>query len=161
MVRGTKGGYDVRGVILDDDALPKALAGAQGSDPKDPDWLLGAMVRVKAELRKVTSTPPEGEIVQMRIGTWWNAIRVESAQVVKPAEVIEGALARSKGFFALQGRLISSDDLAWSLAPNGGREGDRVRLYGQSRTVVCGPDEQCLIEGSLPLFDVGRAIRLP
>jgi hypothetical protein len=75
--------------------------------------------------------------------------------------MIEGTLARSKGFFSLAGRLIIRDDLAWSLAPSGGREGDRVRLYGQPRTVVCEPGAQCLIEGSLPLFDVGRAERLP
>ena len=38
--------------------------------------------------------------------------------------------------------------------------GDRVRLYGQPRTYVCPPDAQCLIGGSIPIFDIGRAERM-
>ena len=100
-------------------------------------------------------------IMQTRSGSWFQVVRVNAAEVVKPAEIIEGTLARSKGFFTVGGRLLRRDDLAWALSPTGGQEGVRVRVYGQSRTVVCGPEEQCLIEGSLPLFDVGRAVRLP
>jgi hypothetical protein len=157
MVRPTKGGYEVRGAIVDGSLFRKALVGA-------PDDVLGAVVRIEGELQKHAAVPaqgPGGEFVQTRQGPWFEVTRVDSATVVAPAQTIEGTLGRSKGFFTLAGRLISREDVAWSLAPEGGHEGDRVRLYGQPRTVVCEPQAQCLIEGSLPLFDVGRAERLP
>jgi hypothetical protein len=162
MVRPTKAGYDVRGVVIEGDLLPKALANAPGADAKNTDWFLGAIVRIDGELRKHEAHPKkdDGIIVQMRSGAWDEVVRIDSATVVKPAEVIEGSLKRSKGFFSVGGRLVTPDDLAWSLAPDGGREGDQVRLFGQPRTVVCEPNAQCLIEGSLPLFDVGRAERV-
>lgn len=164
MVRPTKGGYMVRGAVIDDDVLPKALAGRSGRDSRITDWFLGSVVRIEGELieHKAAARQKQDEpIVQMRSGPWFQVTRVDSAAVVAPAEVIEGTLSRSKGFFALADHLISNEDLAWSLSPNGGHEGDRVRLHGQPRTVVCEPNAQCLIQGSLPLFDVGRAERLP
>lgn len=164
MVRPTKGGYEVRGAIVDEGDLRRALAGAPGSDAKNGDWFLGAVVRIEGELRAHQASPrpaPDEPVAQMRSGSWFAVTRIDSATIVEPAQVIEGTLARSKGFFALEGRLISTDDLDWALAPSGGREGYRVRLHGQRRTVVCHPNAQCLIGGSLPLFDVGRAERLP
>lgn len=163
MVRPTKGGYEVRGAILDDDALPKALADAPGASSKDPEWFLGAVVRVACVVREHSAEPTsdDGLVQQTRAGQWLEVERIESASVVEPAEVVEGTLARSKGFFAVGRHLVSQDDIAWSLGPQGAKEGDRVRLHGQPRTVVCEPDAQCLIDGSLPLFDVGRAERLP
>ena len=164
MVRPTKGGYEVRGAIVDDSVLRKALAGAPGNDPQNADWFVGAVVQIEGELHKhaaPTKEKGDGPVAQMRGGSWLQVTRVDSATIVAPAEVIEGTLGRSKGFFTLAGRLIRHDDLEWSLAPEGGREGDRVRLHGQPRTVVCEPNAQCLIGGSLPLFDVGRAERLP
>jgi hypothetical protein len=61
MVRPTKGGYEVRGVIVDDSALRKALAGAPGSDPKNPDWFLGAVVHVEGEVHKHEAPPEQGK----------------------------------------------------------------------------------------------------
>ena len=83
---------------------------------------------------------------------------IESITIVKPAETIEGTLSRSKGLFAVGDRLVTSEDLGWSLRD--AKTGDRVRLYGQPRTYVCPPDAQCLIGGSIPLFDIGRAERM-
>jgi hypothetical protein len=164
MIRPTKGGYEVHGAIVDDSALRKALASAPGSDPKNADWFLGAVVRIEGEVQKHEAAPAQSKdepVAQMRAGSWTEVTRIDSATIVEPAKVIEGTLSRSKGFFALAGRLVTPADLDWSLAPEGGREGDRVRLHGQPRTVVCEPNAQCLIQGSLPLFDVGRAERLP
>jgi len=163
LVRPTKGGYTVRGVIIGDDLLPKALADAPGAGDKPPEWFLGSIVRVTGVVRRQSSAPAssDGVIMQTRSGDWSEVVQIEAASVITPPEIIEGTLARSKGFFAVGGRLVSRDDVAWSLGPQGAEEGDRVRLYGQARTVVCEPDAQCLIEGSLPLFDVGRAERLP
>jgi hypothetical protein len=162
MVRPTKGGYDVRGVIVGDGTLPKALAHARGAAEKNSDWFLGAIVRLTGQLVKHEAPPPskDGLVMQMRSGTWFDLERLEAASVVKPAEMIEGTLHRSKGFFSVGGRLVTAEDVAWSLGPKGSATGEDVRLFGQSRTVVCEPNAQCLLEGSLPLFDVGRAERL-
>lgn len=163
MVRPTKGGYDVRGVVLDGDDFKKAIASDKSADPKKSDWFLGAVVRVTAELSKHTAEPPAkgDEAIQTRTGTWLQAKRIESISVVKPAQVVEGTLNRSKGLFSLDRYMIDHHDLDWALAPNGAHSGDRVRVYGQPHTYVCRPNEQCLIDGSIPFFDVGRAERLP
>ena len=162
MLRPTKGGYDVRGVTFDDTEVRRQMAGAMDGIPSDPEWFLGARVRVRCVLRMHSVTPKKGGLVeQTREGTFFLPSRIEAIELVKNAETLEGVLARSKGYFSLNGHLVSRDDLAWSLAPNGGTPGDRVRLRGQSRTVHCAPNAQCLIGGSLPLFDVGRAERLP
>lgn len=167
MVRPTKGGYFVGDVLVDDGILSKALAADPARQIEEPDWFLGAVVRVEAEVQQLevpedaARDPETGVVMQMRTGSWKQATRVKSAQVVVPAVVIEGTIGRSKGFFVVAGRLVNREDFAWALAPDGGQEGGRVRLYGQFRTAHCEPNAQCLIEGSLPLFDVGRAVRLP
>ena len=163
LVRPTKGGHDVRGVTLDSDVIPRALGASAGDGlPNDSEWFLGAIVRVTADLRKEITEHAEGGLaVQTREGTWYRAARIDSVELVARPQVIEGKLARSKGFFTLAGHLLSRGDLAWSLSPTGGKEGDWVRVWGQPRTVVCEPNAQCLTTGSLPLFDVGRASLKP
>lgn len=154
----------VGSVILDDSDLKKALANAPGRDAGSSEWFLGAVVRIEGELHGEAAPAerrPDEPIVQMRSGPSLTITRIDTATIVKPAEVIEGTLARSKGLFELGGHLITREDLAWSLAPQGENQTGRVRLYGQSRTVVCEPNAQCLIGGSIPMFDVGRAQRLP
>jgi len=162
VVRPSKGGHDVRGVTLDDDLLPRLLAASSvDGTPADPGWYLGALVRVTAELhRQSASFSPGDPIVQTRSGTWLSAARVDAVELVARAQVIEGVLHKSKGYFAIQGRLVPRSELAWALAPEGGKDGERVRLWGQPRLVVCAPGEQCVTDGVLPLFDVGRAERL-
>lgn len=167
MVRPTKDGYFVGDVVVDNDMLSGALATDPARKAKDPDWFLGAVVRVEADVQHhevpaaAAQDPETGAVAQTRMGSWKRAAYVKSAKVIVPAAVIEGTIGRSKGFFVVAGRLVDRADLAWALAPDGGQEGVRVRLYGQFRTQHCEPDAQCLIEGSLPLFDVGRAVRLP
>lgn len=157
MARPVKGGVSVHGVTLDEGVVTRHL-GAQGKGGADAH--LGARVRVVATLEKVESHPKPGEpVMQMRTGTFFAPRAVESITLVKPAEVLEGTLARSKGLFAIGGRMVTSDDLEWSLRD--AKPGDRVRLWGQPRTYVCPPQAQCLIEGSIPLFDIGRAEKLP
>lgn len=161
MVRGTKGGLTVRGVVLGDDMLRRALASASAA-PTD-EALLGARVRMTAELIQHEDAPArEGGIVeQRRSGPWIQAKRVESAEITAQPVRIEGTISRSKGLFQVGEHLVTRDDLAWSLAPEGGKEGQRVRLWGQPRVYTCAPNEQCLSGGSIPMFDVGRAERVP
>lgn len=165
MVRPSKGGFDVRGVTLDEALVRKAMAQFIDGDPVDPDWFVGARVRVTSRLVQHSAGPatgPSGDIVQGRAGAWFQATAPITLELRKNAEVIEGALGRSKGLFELQGHLISSQDLDWALVSKGGvRAGVRVRLRGQSRVYVCPPEAQCLTSGSLPLFDVARAELLP
>lgn len=164
MIRPSKGGYMVGSAVVDGDLLRKALANAPERDPNNAEWFLGAVVRIEGELREVGASPagdPDGLAVQTRAGPYTEVARIDVAAIERPAVTIEGELGRSKGLFSLAGHLITQQDLDWALAPDGGRPGERVRLHGQPRTYVCDPNEQCLIEGSLPLFDVGRAERLP
>lgn len=157
MVRPTKGGLDVRGVLLEDDALPRAL-GPAGRGP-----LLGARVAITADLvrHEAPAPPPDGLAVQTRSGSWLGVRRVERATIVASPVVVEGEIRRSKGLLAIGDHLVSKADLDWSLAAAGGwKDGDRVRLWGQPRVVRCGPHEQCLIGGTIPMFDVGRAEKL-
>ncbi len=164
MVKPTKGGFEVRGVVLDGSALPDALAkSALDGTPRDARWFLGAVVRVTAELTTHESESMKDDLaVQTRSGGWTSAIRVDAAELVHAAETIEGVVQRSKGLFQVGGYLVRRDDLGWSLAGSGGgNEGDRVKLWGQPRIVHCNPGEQCLEGGSLPFFDVGRAEKLP
>jgi hypothetical protein len=163
IVRPTKGGYDVRGVTLDGEELPRRLAeSAVDGLPKTPEWFLGAVVRVTAALRRheaVAERTDGGLAVQTRNGTWFVATRVERVEMVAPAQSIEGTLGRSKGLYSLGAYLVERSDVEWSL--RGAGEGSRVRLWGQPHTVKCGPQEQCLIGGTLPMFEIGRAERLP
>ncbi len=162
MVRPTKGGFDVRSVTLDEPLVRRWMTQAVDGTPTDPDWLLGARVRVTATLRAhdEPATSKGGLAVQSRQGTFFLVARLDSIELVKNAETLEGTLARSRGFFALADHLIATDALEWSLAPRGGHIGDHVRLRGQSRVAQC-TTPQCLLGGSLPLFDVARAERLP
>ncbi len=153
MARPVKGGVSVRGVTFDEDVVTRHVKGSV-------DAHLGARVRVVATLEKVESHPKPGEpVMQMRSGAFFAPRAVESIAVVKPAEVLEGTLARSKGMFAIGGRMVTSEDLGWALRD--AKSGDRVRLWGQPRTYVCPPEAQCLIGGSIPIFDIGRAEKLP
>ena len=164
MVVPTKGGFMVFGVVIEDDALPKALDAVRPQNVQRDDWFLGAVVQIDADLQKISNNSPreDGVVEQTRSGTWFQVRQLYTATIVKPAEVIEGELHRSKGFFALQSHLIDRHDLDWALGSGAGEyEGQRVRLYGQPRTVHCEPNAQCLIQGSLPMFDVGRAEKLP
>lgn len=165
MVRPTKGGFDVRGVTLDGGETPPRVRLPQGDSgpPLSYDGLLGAVLRVTAELRRVTSEPrADGSPrVQSRGGMWFHAERVLDLELVKRPEVVEGEIQRSKGLFSVGPYLVERSELGWALPNDGGEKGGRVRLYGQPRTVVCEPNAQCLLGGELPLFDVGRAERLP
>lgn len=161
MLLATKGGYMVRGAVLDDGDVRRAFASA-GKPAVDPDGLLGAIVRVTGALRlhEVPAQPRDGgPIMQTRSGSWFSVTGLERLEEVAPAQMIEGKLARSKGFFSVGGRLVSRDDVAWALP--GAKEGARVRLYGQPRDERCEPEAQCLIGGVLTLFDVGRGEVLP
>lgn len=158
MVAPTKGGYDVRGVTLDGEALPRLLGPLEGG----ADGILGAIVRVTGHLERAgaDATNQEGGVaVQSRAGTWFVLTRLERVELVASAQMIEGVLGRSKGLYSVGARLVTPKDLAWSLRDV--EVGTRVRLWGQPRTYVCQPHEQCLIEGSIPMFDVGRAELLP
>ncbi|HEY8379366.1 MAG TPA: hypothetical protein VIK91_22885, partial [Nannocystis sp.] len=145
MIRPTKGGYMVGEAVVAGELLREALARAPGRDPKDPEWFLGAVVRIEGELRESEASSgrgPDGLAQQTREGSYTAIVRVDAATIEKPAVAIEGELGRSKGLFSLAGHLIAAQDLDWALAPEGGRPGDRVRLYGQPRTYVCAPYEQ-------------------
>lgn len=160
MVRPTKDGYDVRGAVFDHEELASALRSVEAGR-REPEWFLGAKIRVTAELASVGSeqAPSSGELpAQGRAGLWLDVRTVRGVEVVAEPVQIDGTLTRSKGFFALGGYLVTQEDVRWSLvALNGRYESKRVRLWGQPRTVKCEPNAQCLIEGSLPIFDVGRA----
>lgn len=165
MVLPTKGGYSVRGVTLDGGLfVDKLNASALDSLPSDPEWFLGAVVRVSGELRQVSDEASRdgGLAVQTRAGTWFVADQVHTIELVRRALQIEGVLARSKGLWSVDRYLVNHRDLEWALVSGGGgKAGARVRLWGQPRTVVCDPRAQCLEGGSLPLFDVARARVLP
>lgn len=165
MVRPTKGGFDVRGVTLDGGETPPRVRLPKGDSGGAPghDGLLGAVLRVTAELRRVTAEPrAEGEpMVQSRSGSWFVAERVLDLELVQRPVVVEGEIGRSKGLFSVGPYLVERSELAWALPNDGGEKGGRVRLYGQPRIVTCEPNAQCLLGGELPMFDVGRAERLP
>lgn len=160
VVRPTKGGFDVRGVTLDDEALRARLA--VDVVPADRDWFLGALVRVTATLAKRhvdSALDDAGMAMQTKVGDFFVMTALESVELVARPVVLEGTLARSKGFFAVGGRLVSPHDVAWAIP--GAKEGTKVRLWGQPHDYTCGPEEQCLVGGVLPLFDVGRGETVP
>lgn len=160
MIRLAKGGLDVRGVLLDEGDVKHWLA----SPVANTETLIGARVRVTASLVEHDDAPsrtPRGEIVQERSGHFFRAKELVAVTVVAEAQVVEGTLGRSKGFFTLEGKLLDHHDLDRALLPKPAASGEHVKVYGQARTVVCDPRAQCLIEGSLPLFDIARAERLP
>ena len=155
MVRPTKGGLDVRGVVFEHAELVGVMV--QDERPGEDD-LLGCKLRVVVDLEGYHAEPPApGEPqVQMRSGDGFTARRIHSAEIVEQPVTIEGEVSRSKGLLAVGKHLVTRDDLAWSLR---GEDpvGRRVRLRGQPRIYVCPPEAQCLIGGSIPMFDVARA----
>jgi hypothetical protein len=154
---------DVRGVTIDDGLLRARLVAAEeGAPPADLAALLGAVLRVTATLdeRRVDSPFDDaGLAVQTKMGRFFDVAELERVEVVTPAAVIEGTVGRSKGLFTVAGRLVDRHDLARAVP--GAEAGRRVRLWGQPRDYVCRPDEQCLLQGELPLFDVARGEALP
>ncbi|WP_272417343.1 hypothetical protein [Polyangium jinanense] len=72
----------------------------------------------------------------------------------KGVETREGELHASKGFGAVADVLLPHDVLEEKL----GRDwrttmvGKRVRVRGKLRIHKCGPEEQCLIQGELPIL---------
>lgn len=162
MVVPTKGGFQIRGVTVDHEAFTKLLfASAIDGDPSDSDWYLGAVVRVHGTVvRHADEGPdPSGLHAQRRAGSWLGATRLEWVELVRNAEQIEGVLRRSKGFFSVGKALVTPRDIGWAVV--GAAEGDKVKLWGQLRVEVCDPRAQCLVEGSLPIFEVGRGQKLP
>lgn len=160
MVRRAKGGLDVRGVLLDESDVKGALA----QPVADLESLLGARVRVTASLVEHDESAdgaPRGEVAQQRTGHFFQPKKLHAVAVLAEAQVLEGTLGRSKGFFTLEGKLVEHHELDRALAPKPAASGEHVKIYGQARTVVCDPHAQCLIEGSLPVFDIGRAVRVP
>ncbi|MEZ4439445.1 MAG: hypothetical protein R3B72_10170 [Polyangiaceae bacterium] len=159
MVRPTKGGLDVRGVTFALETLTAALP--PGSDEPGYDELIGAKLRVVAELHARHAASNDGDVaIQSRAGDWFEARRLVEASILAPAATLEGRVGRSKGFYAVGDRLVSREDLAWSLR-GVDPVGKRVRLRGQPHTHVCPPQAQCLISGELPLFDVADAELVP
>lgn len=156
MLQGTKGGFDVRGVILDFDDLRAALP--SDARRKSNDELLGAKLEIVAELIAHHAEPqkPDEPQIQMRSGDWFSATKLVSAKVVAPAVRIEGVVGRSKGLLTVGKHLVTRDDLDWSLK-GADAVGKKVRLWGQPRIYRCPPQAQCLLEGEIPMFDVARA----
>lgn len=161
-VRPTKGGFNVRGVTLDGGETPGKVRVSDALKDKGVssyDGLMGAKLRVTAALTLQKEVETR-EIVQSRGGSWFHAERVVAIELVAWPQVIEGPIGRSKGFFTVGQFLVTREDLHWALAPSGEEDGVQVRLWGQPRIVVCEPNAQCLLSGSLPIFDVGRAQKL-
>ncbi len=160
MARPANGGLDVRGVLLDESDVKGALA----EPVADLETLMGARLRVTASLTEhdeSVNVPSRGEVAQQRTGHFFQPKKLHAVAVLADAQVLEGTLGRSKGFFTLEGRLVDHHELDRALAPKPAASGEHVKIYGQARTVVCDPHAQCLIEGSLPVFDIGRAVRVP
>lgn len=166
MVRPTKGGYEVRGVTVDSGIFREKLeASALDNDPSDPDWFLGAVVRITGVLEKISNEEPAmpgGLAVQARSGTWYHPKQISVVELVRNAQQIEGTIARSKGMWSVDKYLVNHRDLEWALVSGGGgKAGINVRIWGQPRVYQCDPREQCLQGGSIPLFDVARARVIP
>jgi hypothetical protein len=167
MITPVKDGYGVGGVVITE-KLRDRIRELVDVLPKDPDWFLGAKVKLTGKVVAHDDDPrgPGGIVSQGHEGSWRSLDAIDSIALVAMPVVIEGQLARSKGLFAIDRYLVTKEDLAWSLiGSGGGKEGDRVRLFGQPRVVHCDPREQCLGgtgsgAGTIPLFDVGKAEKL-
>lgn len=161
MVRPTEGGLDVRGVTLPRAALVEKLqASPHDGTPADPDWFLGAVVRVTGALRQPTSEGPDGGPTSP--GARLVAARLDTVELVRAAEQIEGIIHRSKGMWSLDRYLLDRHDLEQALLSGGdGKVGTHVRVWGQSHVYRCDPREQCLVGGSMPIFVVARARVIP
>lgn len=165
MVLPVKGGYEVRGVVFSELFAQRLTDSSVDGKPADPDWFLGAIVRVTAELASAQTPMPlthDRELaVQTSSGSSLRVVRLDTVELVENASTIEGTLTRSKGLFQVDRYLVRESDLDWSLVGSGGpKEGMRVKLWGQPRIIRCKPGAQCLTTGSLPMFRVARAQRL-
>lgn len=162
MITPAKDGFHVRGVTVTE-KLRDRMKDTHDVTPTDPDWFLGAKVTLTGRVVQREDHPmSEGGIVsQGHEGAWLAMDAVDGIELVAMPVVVEGTLTRSKGLFQIGEYLVTKDDLAWSLvSTGGGKEGDRVRLFGQPRVHHCDPRAQCLSGGSIPLLDVGRAQKL-
>lgn len=164
MVVPAKGGYRIGDAVVDSailtGALPQPVYTA-GLENTEPEWFVGADLRVTGLLEQVSNPPsPSDEPSQRTASPGFALRRVDAVVVAAPAMMIEGTLSPSKGFFQLASYLINRDDLAWALPPTGGAPGDQLRLWGQPHIVRCEPNAQCLLGGKLPIFVIGRAQRL-
>ena len=163
MVVPTKGGYRVGEAIVDGALLIAALPTPGRGAVIEDEWFVGAKLRVTGILEHVdatTAAPTDGLQTQTHTSSWWALRRVDAVAVANPAVMIEGTLTASKGLFALDKYLINRSDLAWALAPEGGKADEQLRVWGQPYVVTCAPNAQCLLSGQLPIFVVGRAQRL-
>ncbi|MFO0612935.1 MAG: hypothetical protein U0414_10125 [Polyangiaceae bacterium] len=185
MITPAKDGFSVRGVVVTE-KLRDQIRSVVDVLPKDPDWFIGAKVKLTGKVAQHDDDPrgpglaggPGGIVSQGHDGAWMSLDVIDRIELVALPVVVEGELTRSKGLFALDpctetphekgapptrpcSYLVSRGDLAWSLVGSGGgNEGDRVRLFGQPRLVVCDPRDPCLTGGTIPMFDVGRAEKL-
>ena len=153
MVVPSDGDFRIGGAVVERKVLTGHLPPrvyTAGLENNDPEWFVGAELRVTGLLEKVNnpSSPTDDQFVLRQ---------VDSIAVAAPAVMIEGTLAPSKGFFQLASYLINRDDLRSALAPNSGAAGDQLRLWGQPHIVRCAPNAQCLLSGELPIFVIGRA----
>ncbi|HVK64289.1 MAG TPA: hypothetical protein VM694_07440 [Polyangium sp.] len=75
-------------------------------------------------------------------------------QAEEGVETREGELHPSKGFGSVADVLIPRDDLKKHLGEDWQKTtvGKRVRVRGKLRIYKCGPNEQCLIQGELPIL---------
>ncbi|TKD12739.1 hypothetical protein [Polyangium fumosum] len=75
-------------------------------------------------------------------------------QAEEGVETREGELHPSKGFGSVADVLIPRDDLKKHLGEDWQKTtvGKRVRVRGKLRIHKCGPQEQCLIQGELPIL---------
>ena len=156
VVRPTKGGLDLRGVTLALERLKRVLP--EESRAVGYDELLGSKLSVVVELeaRHGAAAAPDQPAIQARSGDGFVARELREATILEPPVVIEGEVSRSKGLLAVGKHLVTKSDLSWSLR-GVDPMGKRVRLWGQPRTHVCHPQAQCLVGGSIPMFDVARA----
>lgn len=163
MVVPTKGGYRVGEAVVDDTVLTAALPKPASGAVIEAEWFVGAKLQITGMIEQIdaaAATTADGEQMQTNAGSWFALRRIDAVAVASPAVMIEGTLTNSKGMFALDKYLINRSDLAWALAPNGGKAGEQYRVWGQPYVVTCAPNAQCLLGGQLPIFVVGRAQRL-
>jgi hypothetical protein len=94
------------------------------------------------------SNPPTGaDEPQQQIAS-------EPQRAANDVETREGELQASKGFAAVADVLIPSDAVEKRFGSDWRTTavGKRVRVRGKLRVHKCGPQEQCLIQGELPIL---------
>ncbi|MDC0740011.1 hypothetical protein [Polyangium mundeleinium] len=107
--------------------------------------------------REAASPPPVAEEPKVAVAPK-QAEEPKAADAPKQAEegveTREGELHPSKGFGSVADVLIPRDDLKKHLGADWQKTtvGKRVRVRGKLRIHKCGPQEQCLIQGELPIL---------